>query len=159
MIPRVISKAIQLFLKGCTEHGGFRARTRRNREGIAQRSQRSRRGIWLMDEISSMNTAASVQEPGATGKASHRGHRGHGGGFGLMDEVSSMNTAAFVREPGATGKASHRGHGGRFGLMDEASSMNTAASVLLSARVSRSAEVALPKASQRRASRRSEFSS
>jgi hypothetical protein len=78
------------------EHRGIRARNKRNGESIAQRSQRSQRGNGGFDgEAAFVDTVASGREINAMGKASHRGHRGHGGRNGGFDgEASFVNTVA-----------------------------------------------------------------
>jgi hypothetical protein len=50
-------------------------------ESIAQRSQRSRRGIGSVAKSWSVNTVGSGRETRGKRKASHRGHGGHRGGL------------------------------------------------------------------------------
>jgi hypothetical protein len=44
-------------------------------------------GGWVRAGSFLVDAAASGREPDGTGKASHGGHRGHGGGMGLVPEV------------------------------------------------------------------------
>jgi hypothetical protein len=67
-------------------------------------------GFGLVAGNSIGDNMAAGRESGATGKASHRGHRGHRGGLGLVARNSIGDNMVFGRESGATGKASHGGH-------------------------------------------------
>jgi hypothetical protein len=53
----------------------------RERESIAQRPQRSQRGIGFVAKSWSVNTVAFRARNAEKPKASHRGHRGHRGGL------------------------------------------------------------------------------
>ena len=88
--------------------GGFGARTKRNWESIAQRS---RRGIGLVDEVSSAEGRLRCEDQAQRGK--HRTEVTEGIGVGGRNFF--CGGAASVREPGATGKASHGGHRGHRG--------------------------------------------
>ena len=76
---------------------GFGARTRANGRSIAQRSQRSQRGMGsAAAKAAQWTLVASGREPRANGGgASHRGLRGHRGGMGVGGESCSMDTRGF----------------------------------------------------------------
>jgi hypothetical protein len=82
------------------------ARVKRKRG--KHRTQRSRRGIGVVGETPTRETAGSGARIKRRGKASHGGHRGHGGGLEFVGETSTGDTAG----PGARIKS--RGKAGIF---------------------------------------------
>jgi hypothetical protein len=99
------------------------ARTTRRRS-IAQRSQRSRRGIRMADKNSAVNTLASGAR--TTRRTKHRTEVTEwdsDGGRKFRCEHLGVR-----RENHAKNKASHRGHGGGLRVVDENSAVNTLAS-------------------------------
>ncbi len=113
---------LEWWRKLVSERWSFRWRDRTNGESIAQRPQRTRRGIGSGGENSSVNTGASGGGIARMGKASHGGHRGHGGDWERWRKLVSerwsfrwrdrANVESIARRPqrsrrglGAVGKA------------------------------------------------------
>jgi hypothetical protein len=79
-------------------------------------TEATERGLRLAGEPKLVDTAAVGRELRESGKASHRGHRGHREGLRLAGEPKLVDTAAAGRELRESGEASHKGYGGHVGV-------------------------------------------